>query len=131
MADNTPEVLLMSPVVGIVIKRPYILRYSSAIKINRRLITFYSWQYQVNYITTVTILHVLSSNHQVLYTTISARSSPRYMVPLVLYRERNTVTSIFGQQHISICSNWPLFMITLRLQLNLHLLLNPEWLGET
>lgn len=105
MTDHTPEVLQMSPVVGIVIKRPYILRYSSAIKINRRLITFYSWQYQVNYITTVTILHILSSNQQV-YNNIS-RSSLRYMVPLVLYRERNTVTSIFGQQHISICSNWP------------------------
>lgn len=70
MTDHTPEVLQMSPVVGIVVKRPYILRYSSAIKINRRLITFYSWQYQVNYITTVTILHILSSNQQV-YNNIS------------------------------------------------------------
>lgn len=80
MTDHTPEVLQMSPVVGIVIKRPYILRYSSAIKINRRLITFYSWQYQVNYITTVTILHILSSNQQV-YNNIS-RQFPQVHGPI-------------------------------------------------
>lgn len=69
MADHTPEVLQMSPVVSIVIKRSYILRHSSAIKIKQHLITFYSWLYQVNYITTATILHVLSSNQQVYNNT--------------------------------------------------------------
>lgn len=88
MADHTPEVLQMSPVVGIVIKRPYILRYSSAIKIKRRLITFYSWQYQVNYITTVTILHILSSNQQV-YNNISPQF-PQVHGSSGLNRERNT-----------------------------------------
>lgn len=69
MADHTPEVLQMSPVVSIVIKRSYILRHPSAIKIKRRLIIFYSWLYQVNYITTALILHVLSSNQQVYNNT--------------------------------------------------------------
>lgn len=107
MADHTPEVLQMSPVVSIVIKQSYILRHSSAIKIKRRLITFYSRQYQVNYITAYShhfACFVVKSTGIQQYQSVVPSST---LVILVLNQERNTVTSIFGQQHISISSNWP------------------------